>query len=304
MKLTDVLDRYAVLMNLSARSVVLYRHSIAKLGEFVGHEPTLADLDDFTVAKFLRWRATNTRGGKPISPESVAKDRSQILALWNWSCRKKIHEGEWPALARQNRIHRTPKAYTSSDVAKIIMQARQRHGRTGGLPSSWWWSTIIYTAWCCGSRIGELMQLRWRDVDLAGRRVLFVASTRKGAAADISHALPTDLCQQLEEQRRGPDDLVWPWDRQPTSIYPSMRLLCRAAGVPYRAFHAIRKASASYVQLGGGDATAHLGHSDPAMTRGHYLDPAITQTRSALDYLPPLDLADDVAEFVPEAETA
>jgi hypothetical protein len=58
------------------------------------------------------------------------------------------------------------------------------------------------------------------------------------------------------------------------------------------------------VQLGGGDATAHLGHSDPAMTRGHYLDPAITQTRSALDYLPPLDLADDVAEFVPEAETA
>jgi hypothetical protein len=34
------------------------------------------------------------------------------------------------------------------------------------------------------------------------------------------------------------------------------------------------------------------------------IDPAITQTRSALDYLPPLDLADDVAEFVPEAETA
>jgi hypothetical protein len=40
------------------------------------------------------------------------------------------------------------------------------------------------------------------------------------------------------------------------------------------------------------------------MTRGHYLDPAITQTRSALDYLPPLDLADDVAEFVPEPEKA
>ena len=50
MKLTDVLDRYAVLMNLSPRSVVLYRHSIAKLGEFLEHEPTIADLDDFTVA--------------------------------------------------------------------------------------------------------------------------------------------------------------------------------------------------------------------------------------------------------------
>jgi hypothetical protein len=33
------------------------------------------------------------------------------------------------------------------------------------------------------------------------------------------------------------------------------------------------------------------------------IDPAITQTRSALDYLPDLDL-NDVAEFVPEPETA
>ena len=292
MTLEQILDRYAVLMNLSERSVVLYRHSIAKFTEFLGHEATLADLDDFTVAKFLRWRATNKRAGKPISPESVAKDRSQLLALWNWSCRKKINEGEWPALARQKRIHRTPRAYTAEDIAKIVMQARKRYGRTGGLPSSWWWSTIIYAAWCCGSRIGELMQLRWQHLDLEGRRVVFVASTRKGGSADISHALPGDLCRQLAEHRRGPDDLVWPWDRMPTSIYPSMRLLCRAAGVPYLAFHAIRKASASYVHAAGGDATAHLGHSDPAMTRSHYLAPAITQTRSALDFLPVLNLSE------------
>jgi integrase len=301
MTLVDILERYAVLMNLSPRSVVLYRHSIEKLRQFVGHEPTTADLDDFTIARFLRWRATNTRGKKPISPESVAKDRSQILALWNWSCRKKLHTGEWPALARQKRIHRTPRAYTATDVARIITHAKRRHGTTGGLPSAWWWSSIIYAAWCCGARIGELMQLRWQHLDLERGRVLFVASTRKGGAADISHALPPDLCRQLAEHRGSPDDLVWPWDRQPTSIYPSMRLLCRAAGVPYRAFHAIRKASASYVAAGGGDATAHLGHSDPAMTRGHYLDPSITQTRSALDYLPPLDLADE-AEFVPDPE--
>jgi hypothetical protein len=33
------------------------------------------------------------------------------------------------------------------------------------------------------------------------------------------------------------------------------------------------------------------------------IDPAITQTRSALDYLPALDLGEE-AEFVPEPETA
>jgi hypothetical protein len=54
----------------------------------------------------------------------------------------------------------------------------------------------------------------------------------------------------------------------------------------------MRKASASYVALGGGDATEHLGHASPEMTRQHYLDPRITSPKSALDYLPPLDLTE------------
>jgi hypothetical protein len=33
-----------------------------------------------------------------------------------------------------------------------------------------------------------------------------------------------------------------------------------------------------------------LGHASPEMTRQHYLDPRITSPKSALDYLPPLDL--------------
>jgi integrase len=55
-------------------------------------------------------------------------------------------------------------------------------------------------------------------------------------------------------------------------------------------FHRLRKSSASYVALGGGDATEHLGHASPEMTRQHYLDPRITQSKRALDYLPKLDL--------------
>jgi integrase len=69
-----------------------------------------------------------------------------------------------------------------------------------------------------------------------------------------------------------------------------MASLCRSAGVTPRGFHAIRKASGSYVKAGGGDATEHLGHANPKTTRDHYLDPRITGQQSALDYLPPLDL--------------
>jgi len=57
-------------------------------------------------------------------------------------------------------------------------------------------------------------------------------------------------------------------------------------------FHRLRKASASYVALAGGDATEHLGHASPDITRQHYLDPRITAPKRAVDYLPPLDLGE------------
>jgi integrase len=302
MKLTEALSQYVVIRDLSQRSEVLYRHSLGKFGEFLGHEPTVADLTTMKVAEFLRWRALNTRAGKPISQDTVTKDRDQILAVWRWMRDEDLIAGKPPALKRKKKVERTPRAYTANDMARLIMRARKRHGRTGGLPSRWWWSSILYAQWVCGARIGELMLLRWKHVDLETCRVVFTAETRKGKTADISHALPADLCRQLEEHRRGPDDLVWPWDRkQSTSIYQSLRSLCRTAGVAYLPFHAVRKSSASYVHAGGGDATAHLGHHSTEMTRTHYLAPAITQTRSALDYLPALDLGEE-AEFVPDAE--
>ncbi|NBX73933.1 MAG: hypothetical protein EBQ89_06495, partial [Alphaproteobacteria bacterium] len=71
-----LLDRVAPLKNLSDRSVEMYSSTLDRLRDFVGHEPTVDDLDDLTIAKFLRWRATTVHDAKrgPISPASLAKD--------------------------------------------------------------------------------------------------------------------------------------------------------------------------------------------------------------------------------------
>ena len=138
MTLRTLLERYALLMGLADRSVVLYGHTIKKLEEFLGREAMVTDLEDVTVARFLKWRAGNTRKGRPISAHSVAKDRSQLLALWNWACRKRLHPGEWPGLPRQKKVKRTPTAYTAQDLALMVMFARRRRGQTGGVPSAWW----------------------------------------------------------------------------------------------------------------------------------------------------------------------
>lgn len=295
MTLREILRRYAILQNLTDRTVVLYGHTLDRFAEHLGHEPTLDDIDDLVVAGFLRWRASTPRKrGKP-SAASVAKDKSQLTALANWAAKKRLKRSdgqdvEFLALPRTKKIRHAPQAYTADEVASLIRTAKERRGIVGGQPAAWWWSTLLYAAWCSGERIGALLELRWQDVDLDGRQLLFRAETRKGRSTDIQRAITIDLAQMLRSHQGEPDAKVWLWDRDYTSLWPSLKLLAKKAGVRGTGFHRMRKASASYVALGGGDATEHLGHSSTEMTRQHYLDPRITSPKQAIDYLPPLDL--------------
>jgi integrase len=301
MTLREVLNRYAILQNLTDRTVVLYGHTLDRFAEHLGHEPTLDDIDDLVVAGFLRWRAATPRKrGKP-SAASVSKDKSQLTALANWAAKKRLKRSdgqpvEFLSLPRSKKVRHAPQAFTVDEVGRLIRLAKQRIGKIDGRPAAWWWSTILYAAWCTGERIGALLEVRWQDVDLESGHVLFRAETRKGRSSDIQRAIAPDLVQMLRSHAGQPGDPVWRWDRAYHSLWPSLRLLCRRAGVRGTGFHRLRKASASYVALGGGDATEHLGHASPEMTRQHYLDPRITSPKTALDFLPPLDLGDQPPE--------
>jgi integrase len=301
MTLREVLNRYAILQNLTDRTVVLYGHTLDRFAEHLGHEPTLDDIDDLVVAGFLRWRAATPRKrGKP-SAASVSKDKSQLTALANWAAKKRLKRSdgqpvEFLSLPRSKKVRHAPQAFTADEVGRLIRLAKRRIGKIDGKPAAWWWSTILYAAWCTGERIGALLEVRWQDVDLESGHVLFRAETRKGRSSDIQRAIAPDLVHMLRSHAGQPGEPVWRWDRCYHSLWPSLRLLCRRAGVRGTGFHRLRKASASYVALGGGDATEHLGHASPEMTRQHYLDPRITSPKTALDFLPPLDLGDQPPE--------
>ena len=285
-------ERYAPLHNLSARTVRLYGHSLDRFRDFLGHEPLISDLEDLTLSKFLRWRAVTPHRGRIPSTNSVIKDRTQLLALANHAAKKRLIE--FVTLAKARPVERTPRGYSAADVAGLIRVARTREGRTGGLPSRWWWPTIIYTGWLTAGRLGEMLALRWRCVDLEARTVTFLAETRKGHTRDVVRSITPELAAWLAEGRRSPEDLVWPWDRLPTSIWSSLKLLCRRAGVTYRGFHGLRKASASYYQAAGGSATQLLDHDRPSTTKKSYLDPSIVREGpTAADLLPALDLGQD-----------
>jgi integrase len=142
-----------------------------------------------------------------------------------------------------------------------------------------------------GERIGAVMALRWSEVDLEGHTLTFLAATRKGHRETITRPITPQLAKCLALHKGAPGELVWPWleDREMLSCYASLKVLCRCAGVPYKPFHSIRKATASYLKRAGISAKKQLGHSSEEMAETHYYCEEIVGRENNLDYLPDIN---------------
>ena len=294
MTVREVFERYAVLRGLKGKSVKLYEMLWDRLDAFLGRPAVVSDLDDLIISRYLKWRAETPgwRNRLP-SPATVKKDRVMLAAVWTYAARKRW-AAEFPELPKIKVPRRIPtgRAYTADDVAKLIRRAQCRVGRTGGVPSAWWWSTLLYMIYCTGERYESTTSLRWGDIDLDRCQVTFRGETRKNATRDLQRQITADLAAMLSARRGGPQDLVWPWDRKSRSQWASLKVLCRTAGVQYRGFHGLRRTAASYAALAGGTAAATqlLDHSDPNLQRV-YVDPLICPTEgNSTAALPPLDL--------------
>jgi integrase len=298
MTLRELLSVYSARHGLKARTVTLFTATIDRFEAFLQRPATIDDFDDLALARFARWRAEDRhwRGRLP-RPATVKKDISHLSALWSHSAKKRMTRSdgvliEHPDLPRGlvKVSLRPPKGYRIEEIDALVKAAKGRRGDIGPVPAWWWWTTILQAAWQTAERIGGLLALRWRDVDLDARRITYDGSGRKGGVKTIVRSITPELARLLAKGRRGDDDLVWPWaeHRSPGSLWVSLRVLGQKAGVAVHGFHAIRKSSGSYVAAAGGDATEYLSHSDPSTTRQHYLDAGIVGGADPLDLLPAL----------------
>lgn len=296
-----LLNRYAPLHDLSEKTVRLYGWTIDRLEDFLEAEEgrrrdaTTDDLTDLTVVRFLRWRAKTPHNGKVPSHGSVLKDRTQLVAIATYAARKRLI-AEFLELPKMRPLERIPRAYTHAEVQALVRHATIRVGRIGDIPARWFWMTLPWAAWLTAERINALLSIRWQDVDLERRAMLFRAENRKGHTRDIERSITQQLADLLGKRQglHQPSDLVWPWVKHRTkgALWSSLRILCKTSGVTYRGFHGFRRSSASYLTAAGGDATEHLDHDRPSTTKKSYLDPSIVRRGpSAADLLPPLDLS-------------
>lgn len=276
-------DLYAPLRGLDDRTVRIYEFTLKAFAKHLGkafpESPTVDDLEELKVARFLSTRLRERAIG------TAAKDRATLHALWEFSARRGLTNGRWPAMRTIRVPERVPVCWTTDEMRRLLEAAGEEHGTISGVPAGLWWRAIVLTGYDVGERIGGLLGIEWPDVSRDG--IIFRAEVRKGKTRDIFRPISPE-CHAAIEAIKTQRKLVFAWDRCYTSLWGRLGKICERAGLPNdrgAKFHRIRKTTASYAAAAGLDPQRLLDHSSPVTTR-RYLDPRVVTQASAPSVLP------------------
>jgi integrase len=204
--------------------------------------------------------------GKPMAPATVNRYCASIAAVFTWAIRRRIAPKDWghPCRPIERRTEDNQKTrFLSDDERERLLLA----SRGCKWPRAY---LLVLLALTTGARRGELLALRWQDIDFA-HSVAHVGRSKNGDPKALPLTAP--VVEELQRLQGGPSALVFPSTRRPGNPYAIETLwphLLKAARVRELRFHDLRHSCASYLAQNGatlleiGDL---LGHRQISMTR-------------------------------------
>ena len=258
----------------SGRTARLYELCFRRFHEFTRTEPTLADLNNETVSRFLAYRSER------VSLHSVERERNQLLAIWRLAHQMRFLE-QLPLIQPTPLPRKIPKAWSVEELHRLLEAAASQPGMVGRVRAGAWWPALIHTLFESSERIGAILACRPSDLD--GQCLTVQAEYRKGGRdSRVYYLSPETAAQCYAVCGR---DRVFEWDRCPTFLWDHFKGITKRAGLyaPRLGFHTLRRSAASHYAAAGGNPSVLLGHSDPRVTK-KYLDPRITERSQPKPY--------------------
>jgi hypothetical protein len=198
--LQDFFESYYLPLKLRSRSrntIRLYRHSVRSFGKFLDRPAKLTDLTDDTVSAYLAWLVS-----RKLSPYTVNKERSQLLAIWNYAARKG-HVATFPDVQPERVPQRVPQAWTTDELSRLIESCRSQSGDVCGVPAADWWTALHLVIWDTAERIGAVLQLTWRGYQQPWLLIPAETSERVAGKTSCSSSARTLKPQSSGFGRRG-----------------------------------------------------------------------------------------------------
>lgn len=227
-------------------------------------------LADVTPALVVQCRndllATTTRRGTKMANATVVRYMASLshafsLAVkdWQWvddSPLRKVSKPKEP---------RGRERFLSDSERAALLQACKAS-------SSRYLYTVVVLALSTGMRRGEIMSLRWPQVDLPRGRILLYETKNDTSRAVPLTGLALTLMSDLAKVRRIDTDLVFSGETgaQPVDLTKPWTTALSRAGLANFRFHDLRHSAASYLAMNGAttiEIAAVLGHKTLQMVK-------------------------------------
>lgn len=231
-------------------------------------------LRDTTKRRIEEYIASRSR---KCSPATIRKEVGVLKHLLNWA----TADGLVPANVALRIAMPKPAAGRVRYLQPTELQSILDH-----CPP--WIKPIVLLAVSTGMRRGEILRLRWMDVDLLNRQVN-LPQTKNGRARTVflnTVALDVFKALPLDKDTVGTEP-VFALDVSPEELSMCFIRACRSSGVLDFSFHDLRHTHATWLRQKGvqlDEIARQLGHSDLRMTQ-RYAHLSESQAREAISVL-------------------
>ncbi len=264
--LADLVDRYAADVLPQKRDTRNPARYLAWWREQLGAYP-LADLTPPILAEYRDKLAAGHPGAEPRSPATVVR----YLAALSHCLSVAVKEYQWLDDSPMRKVSKPQEPrgrvrFLSDDERVALLAACEESLNPYLL-------TVVVLALSTGMRQGEVMNLEWRDVDLA-RGWITLRETKNGTMRGVpltGKALAL-VNEHARTRRRLDTPLLFPGTHpdKPANLRQPWEKALKKAGIEDFHFHDLRHSAASYLAMNGAslnEIAAVLGHKTLAMVQ-------------------------------------
>jgi integrase len=227
-------------------------------------------LSEVTPALIVEYRnallATTTRRGKPMANATVVRYMATLSHAYSIA----VREWQWIEETPMKRVSK-PKEPRGrerflSDDERIALLAACKASTSRFL------YTVVVLALSTGMRRGEVMGLKWQQVDLQRGQIRLTATKNDTSRTVALTGLALDLMTQLSKVRRLNKEFVFFTETsdEPIDLRKPWTTAARKAGLVDFRFHDLRHSAASYLAMNGAttiEIAAVLGHKTLQMVK-------------------------------------
>jgi integrase len=248
----------------SVRTVLMQLETlVSHFGRLRLRSITPASLEDFRRQRLEAPARTRT-GRRSIA--SVHRELALLRRMLSVAVKL-----DWLESNPFSRADRLISASDERQRERIISVAEEKTllAAASGTPARERLRSILIAALDTGARQGELLKLRWRDVNMASGTIEFIAFNTKTAQARTVRMTPRlarEFQRLMKADHPRPEDLVFGITDNVKRSFDSVR---RAAGLPDLRFHDLRHCAATRLvqgRLSLAEVGRVLGHTQPRTT--------------------------------------